>query len=511
MHPRLIARDRPDAAALIECATGRVVSYGALEKRANRLAHELRAQGIRAGDRVAVICDNRAEFMDVYWAAQRAGIIIVPVSTWLRAAEIDYIIRDSGARLVLVSARLRDTFGALAALDPFDRGSAPLLSIGLDPEWPDIVTLAASQPDTPVADEQIGGCMAYSSGTTGRPKGVVQERRTGSPVQPGPQEQFARFQQMDAETVYLNPAPLYHAAPLGMAAGVQSVGGTVVIAPRFDAEATLAAIERYRVTVLQAVPTMFIRLLALPQSVRDGYDLASLRRVIHAGAPCPVPVKDAMIDWLGPMIEEYYGGSEGNGLVAIGSREWRERRGSVGRPVSGEVHICDDRGREVPVGTDGIIYFAGGQSFSYHNDAEKTAASRNELYPDWSTLGNIGHLDANGYLFLTDRRDFTIISGGVNIYPQEVENLLVMHPEVTDAAVFGVPNAELGEEVKAVIRPEDWARATPQFAETLIAWCRAQLSAQKCPRSIDFRPDLPRTESGKLLKKQLRAEYWPAA
>jgi len=286
---------------------------------------------------------------------------------------------------------------------------------------------------------------------------------------------------------------------------------SAVVMPHFDPEQVLQAIERWRVTAVQMVPTMFVRLLKLPPDVRRKYDLSSLRIVIHAAAPCPIPIKHAMIEWFGPIIEEFYSGTEGNGHVTISSGEWLERPGSVGRAVIGQIHICDDDGEEVAVGEPGTVYFGGGRAFSYHNAPDKTLAAQNPKHPDWTTMGDVGRVDQEGYLYLADRKDFMIISGGVNIYPQEVENLLITHPKVADAAVFGAPNADFGEEVKAVVQPADWNDATDAFAQELIAWCRERLADIKCPRSVDFERALPRAETGKLYKKELKARYWAPA
>ena len=511
MHPRLHAESRPDHPALIFSSTGETIGYGALEDRANRGAQAVRALGLANGDAMAIVCDNRPDYLDVYWAAQRAGIVMVPVSTRLKPEEIAYIVNDSGTRLLLVSSA--ETAQGLEAIRATMPGLAAIVTIGATEGFSEWRALCAAQPPAPVADERIGGRMTYSSGTTGRPKGIRYAPESGSPIQANPGAQlFGRLYGLGEDSVYLSPAPLYHSAPLGFTAGVQALGGTVVLMPRFEPEDFLAAIARWRVTVVQVVPTMFIRLLALPEETRRRrYDLSSLRTVIHAAAPCPVPVKQAMIDWLGPIIEEYYAGSEGNGHVTISSAEWLRKPGSVGRAVIGQIHICDDDGHERPTGETGTIFFGGGRVFRYHNDEGKTAASRNPLHPDWTTMGDVGRLDADGYLFLSDRKDFMIISGGVNIYPQEVENLLITHPKVADVAVLGVPNADFGEEVKAVVQPKDWADATPAFAQELIGWCRAQLADVKCPRSVDFDPALPRTETGKLFKKELKARYWPAA
>jgi acyl-CoA synthetase (AMP-forming)/AMP-acid ligase II len=297
---------------------------------------------------------------------------------------------------------------------------------------------------------------------------------------------------------------------MGMTASIQSLGGTAVIMPKFDPEAFLQAIARWRITAVMVVPTMFIRLLDLPEATRRAYDLSSLKTVIHAAAPCPIPVKQAMIDWLGPIIEEFYAGSEGNGHVTISSAEWLERPGSVGRAVVGQIHICDDAGHELPTRATGTIYFGGGNPVKYHKDAARSASARNPLHPEWTTMGDVGWVDEAGYLYLSDRKDFMIISGGVNIYPQEVENLLITHPAVADAAVFGVPHPAFGEEVKAVIQPARWDQAGDSLATELIDWCRDQLADVKCPRSIDFERELPRAETGKLYKKELKARYWPS-
>ncbi|MGE5130254.1 MAG: AMP-binding protein, partial [Sphingomonadaceae bacterium] len=307
------------------------------------------------------------------------------------------------------------------------------------------------------------------------------------------------------DSIYLSPAPLYHAAPLRFNMTVMRCGGTSVLMEHFEAEEALALIERHRVTHSQWVPTMFVRMLKLPPDVRARYDLSSLRVAIHAAAPCPVPVKEEMIRWWGPVLYEYYAGTEGNGYVACNSQEWLAHKGTVGRALLGEVRILDDDGAVLPPGETGTIYFANGPAFEYHNDPRKTAVSRSR--EGWSTLGDVGRLDAEGYLYLTDRKDYMIISGGVNVYPQEVENLLVTHPKVADVAVLGVPNEDLGEEVKAVVQPMDWRDAGPALAAELMAYCRGNLSHIKCPRSIDFEPELPRHPTGKLYKRLLRERY----
>ncbi|WP_298692784.1 acyl-CoA synthetase [uncultured Sphingomonas sp.] len=508
MHPRLHAEARPDHVALIVAATGQTITYRDLETRANRGARALRTLGLEIGDTIALLCNNRPEWLDVYWAAQRSGLTLVPASTRLKTEEIAYIAADSGAKAVLISDALADTARVLR----YTPGVPALVGIGAINDLPDWTTLAAAEPDVPIADEQNGTRMLYSSGTTGRPKGIRAAPALGSPIQANPGATlFGGMYALGPDTVYMAPAPLYHSAPLGFVVAVQAHGGTVVLLPKFEPEAFLRAIERWRVTTVQVVPTMLIRLLKLPDDIRARHNLSSLTNVIHAAAPCPIPVKRAMINWLGPVIDEFYAGTEGNGTCRITSAEWLARPGSVGRPISGELHICDDSGAELPVGETGTVWFGGGKPFRYHNDDAKTAQSRHPQHDDWSTMGDVGHVDATGYLFLSDRKDFMIISGGINIYPQEVENLLVTHPEVADVAVFGVPNPEFGEEVKAVVQPVDWACAGDALADELVAFCRTSLADVKCPRSIDFDPALPRTDTGKLFKKEVRARYWPTS
>jgi len=512
MHPRVHAQSHPEGPALIIAESGETVTFGELEARANRGAHALRSLGLGIGDTLAFVCDNRPEFFDVFWAAQRSGVYFVPVSTRLKAEEIAYIVNDSGAGLLLMSDVLAGMARELEAKRETMPGLAAIATIGAVDEFADWNAICAAQPETPIEDEQVGGRMVYSSGTTGKPKGIRFPAESGSPIQPNPAAaMFGKFYGMDEHTVYLSPAPLYHASPMGFTTAVQSLGGAAVVMRKFDPEAFLAAIERWKINLTQVVPTMFIRLLGLPEDVRTRYDLSTLEQVIHAAAPCPVPVKRQMIEWLGPIIVEFYAGSEGNGYVMLNSEEWLAHPGSVGRAVIGTIHICDDEGNELPVGENGTIYFSGGKPFRYHNDEKKTAAAQNPKHPDWTTMGDVGRLDEEGFLYLSDRKDFMIISGGVNIYPQEVENLLITHPDVADVAVFGVPNADFGEEVKAVVQPKRWERAGTEFETELIDWCREQLADVKCPRSVDFERELPRAETGKLYKKELKARYWPAA
>lgn len=501
-HPCVHARSDPGKPALIVAETGETISFAELDQRSNRAAQLFRAHGLQPGDTIALFCENTPQFYDIAWGAQRSGLFFVCISTKLTAPEVSYILADSGAKLVVASAGLAAVAEhAAPALQRFAVG-------GGIPGWQDWDTAVSTMAADPIPDERAGIDMLYSSGTTGRPKGV----RVALPADPDIEattvlEMLARgLYGLGPDSIYLSPAPLYHAAPLRWSMTVQRLGGTVVMMEHFDPEAALAAIERYRVTASQWVPTHFVRLLKLDPQTRARHDLSSLKVAIHAAAPCPVPVKEAMIDWWGPVLFEYYAGSEGNGLTTIASTEWLAHRGSVGKAAYGVLHVCGEDGHEVPPGTEGLIYFEGGGAFEYHNDPEKTAETRNAF--GWSTLGDIGRVDDDGYLYLTDRKSFMIISGGVNIYPQEIENRLITHPRVADVAVIGAPDAEMGERVVAVVQPLDMDEAGPALAAQLVAWCRAELSGVKTPRQIDFTAELPRHATGKLYKRLLRDHYW---
>jgi fatty-acyl-CoA synthase len=360
-----------------------------------------------------------------------------------------------------------------------------------------------------LTSESEGREMLYSSGTTGRPKGV-RKSLPGTPLgDPSavPVQVAAGIASLGGgpSSVYLSPAPLYHSAPLVYSMSMHRLGATVVVMERFDPRQCLEVIARYRVTHAQFVPTMFVRMLRLPPEERNAFDVSSLRFVVHAAAPCPIPVKRQMIEWWGPIIHEYYSGTEDIGSSHITAQEWLAHPGSVGRPRD-ECHIVDADGLELPPGQPGVIYFAGGRSFEYYNDPEKTASVTNDR--GWRTLGDIGYLDEDGYLYLTDRQAHMIIAGGVNIYPQEAENILAGHPGVADVAVIGVPDDEMGEAVKAVVQPADPGAAGPDLEEELLAYCRAELAGYKCPRSVDFVTELPRDDNGKLYKRRLRERYW---
>ncbi|ORA34441.1 fatty-acid--CoA ligase FadD4 [Mycobacterium aquaticum] len=492
--------------AIILHPSGTVVTFDELEARANRLAHYFRQRGLVEGDVVAILMENNEHMHAVMWAARRSGLYYVPINTHLTAAEAAYIVDNSGAKAIVGSTALLDLCAGLAEHLPHGLPAILLLAgAGQLDDWQPYPECVADQPDTPIDDEIEGDLLQYSSGTTGRPKGIKRELPHVPPTEhPGLMAALVGFW-MTPDSVYLSPAPLYHTAPSVWSMQAQAAGITTVVLEKFDAEGTLDAIQRYKVTHGQFVPVMFTRLLKLPQSVRDSYDVSSLQRVMHAAAPCPVEIKKQMIDWWGPIVDEYYASSEAIGATLITAEEWLAHPGSVGRAMTGILHILDENGNEQPVGRPGEIFFEGGADFEYLNDSEKTASSRDAH--GWKTVGDIGYLDEDGYLYLTDRRHHMIISGGVNIYPQEAENMLVVHPKVMDAAVFGIPDDEMGQAVKGVVQTVDPADATPEFADELLSWLRDRLSHYKCPRSISFEAQLPRTDTGKLYKQGLVEKY----
>ena len=504
LHPCHHARTHPDKPALIMGGSGEVVTYRQLDERSNRGAQLWRSLGLQRGDAVAVCMENTARYLEIYWSTQRAGLYLVCISTHLTAAEASYILRDSGARVLVTSPAMWSLAEVLA------QQAAPHLRLYILGEARDRYAswgaALAEQPAEPIADQSAGSDMLYSSGTTGRPKGIKPELPVYAFDEPSVLTtlltQLYHIQQSD---IYLSPAPLYHAAPLRWCAGLQQLGCTVVIMEHFDAETALALIERHRITCAQWVPTHFVRLLRLAPEVRNRYDHSSLRVAVHAAAPCPIPVKQQMIEWWGPVVFEYYAGTEGNGMTLISSAEWLAKPGSVGKAAYGVLHICDAQGNEVPPLTEGTIYFSGTRPFEYHNSPEKTQESRNPQ--GWSTIGDVGYVDRDGYLFLTDRKAFMIISGGVNIYPQEVENLLITHPKVLDAAVIGVPDEEMGEKVLAVVQPVDISQAGDALAAELLTFARANISHIKAPRLIEFTAQLPRHPNGKLYKRLLVDAY----
>ena len=504
-HPCHHCLSTPDKIAYVMARSGEAVTYRQLEGRSNQGAHLFRSLGLKRGDAIALMMDNNARYLEICYAAQRSGLFFTAMSSRLSTQEAEYILADCGAKALIVSSNLAKQAADLRGKNPQVKtrysvnGALPGYS-----SWEDA---RDAQPVSRIADESAGRDMLYSSGTTGRPKGVKTELLDEAIDAASPLMLVAKkLYGLGSDSVYLSPAPLYHAAPLRFNMSVLRFGGTAVLMEHFDAEEALSLIEKHGITHSQWVPTMFVRMLKLAPELRARYTHDTLKVAIHAAAPCPVPVKEGMIDWWGPVLYEYYAGTEGNGFVACNSIEWLAHRGTVGTALVGEVRILDDEGKVVPVGETGTIYFANGPAFEYHNDPAKTATARSNQ--GWTTLGDVGYQDADGYLYLTDRKHFMIISGGVNIYPQEIENLLVTHPKVMDVAVIGVPNEEFGEEVKAVVQPADMSAAGAALAEELIDYCRANLSHVNCPRTVDFEAELPRHPTGKLYKRLLRDRYW---
>ena len=509
-HPGIVADRSPDSIAIIMADTGRSITYAELDRRANMLSHYLRSRGLQVGDHVAICLENHERFFEVMWGCHYAGLIYTPCSTRLTQEELTYVVNDCGARAFITSRHLAALADSIAETTP--AVELRLMIDGTTAHHLSYEDELSDSPSTSLPDRVEGGDMLYSSGTTGRPKGVFFRPRTVPLGTPPPILQLVSVLfGFGPTTRYLSPAPLYHAAPLRFCMSVHRLGGTTVIMSHFEAVAFLQLVERHAINTSQVVPTMFVRLLKLPADDRRRYDVSTLACVVHAAAPCPVEVKRRMIEWWGPIIHEYYAGTEGNGFVYCDSHQWLDHPGTVGRALSGIIHILDDDGNELPVGDTGTVYFEGSAAFEYHNDPDKTRQSRDPGGRGWTTLGDIGHLDTDGYLYLSDRKAFMIISGGVNIYPQESENVLIDHPLVADVAVFGVPNDDFGEEVKAVVQPERMpmdADEARRWERELIEHCRSRLADVKCPRSVEFRPELPRHPTGKLYKRLLRDEYW---
>jgi fatty-acyl-CoA synthase len=510
MHPYQHAEVHPDRAAFVMADTGEQLTYRELDRASNQAANYFRRRGLKPGDRIGFLLRNGPAYPIAYWGAQRSGLMVAPLSTHLKAEEVAYILNDCDAKLLLTSVEVGETASRLAreheALCP---GIETVLATGTPlpgtSSWENAI---AACPDTPIPDEVSGYYLVYSSGTTGRPKGIE------LPFEPGRIEEMGLTEAMSCErlkgydpVVTFNAAPMYHAAPLVSMLTTQRMGGTAVFLKKFDALRALRAIQDWQVRVAQFVPTMFVRMLALPDDVRASFDISSLSQVIHAAAPCPIEVKRRMLDWFGPIIHEYYSGTEANGQCAITPEEWLRKPGSVGQPKFGRLHICDENGDELPTGSEGLVYFESPREFKYLNDPDKTAKAHNPKHSTWTALGDIGRVDEDGYLFLTDRKDFMIISGGVNIYPRAIEDCLILHPKVADVAVIGIPNAEYGEEVKAIVQPKRWEDASETLSRELIAYAREHISKVSVPRSVDFVEELPRLPTGKLAKHELRRPY----
>jgi fatty-acyl-CoA synthase len=509
MYPGTWAEKAPERLAVVMTGSGRSLTYRQLEDNSRRTAHFLRdTVGLRPGDAIVVLSDNVPETLELYWAGVRIGLYVTFVNSHLAAPEADYIIENSGSRVLFVSAGLAELAGRLQA-----PGVERRLAFGGPVEgFESYEAVRDAASDEPLGDQPRGDTMLYSSGTTGRPKGIKRPL-TGAQVdeQTAMAATLAMIYGISEESRYLSPAPAYHAAPMAFMSAVQALGGTVVMMDRFDPEGVLEAIQRFGVTETQMVPTHFVRMLKLPEEVRRSYDLSSLRLVIHAAAPCPPDVKRAMIDWLGPIIWEYYASTEAAGSTIIDSATWLTHPGSVGRPSTpGSLHICDETGKELGPGEVGIVYFAsatGARPFSYHGDEVKSRGAEHPSNPGWTTVGDLGYVDEEGFLYLTDRSSFMIISGGVNIYPQEIENVFTLHPKVADIGVVGVPDADMGERVVAFVEPAAGVEPTDALRDELVAFARQHLAGYKVPREFHFRDSLPRTPTGKMVKGRLREDY----
>ncbi|MFC6200199.1 acyl-CoA synthetase [Ponticaulis profundi] len=506
-HPYIQAAKTPDKPALIMGGSGETITFKQMDDRSNQGAQLFRSLGLEKGDTIAIFLDNNPRYFEIAWAAQRSGLYFTCISSRLTAPEVKYIVEDSGSQILITCPALADVAKEVKATTTLDKYYSVSGSIE---GFEDFEADRNAQPAERVADESSGADMLYSSGTTGRPKGI---RPTLDPDMPIDVDTVLRMILGGAggfteDCIYLSPAPLYHAAPLRWTMTAMAIGATVIVMEKFDPETYLQYVEKYKVTHSQLVPTMFVRMLKLPEDVRKKYDLSSLKFAVHAAAPCPIPVKEQMIEWWGPIIHEYYAGSEGNGLTWINSEDWLGHKGSVGKPLHGVPHICDEEGHEVPVGEAGMIYFSDTTPPNYHNDPEKSQKARHPFHDDWSSLGDVGRMDEDGFLYLTDRKAFMIISGGVNIYPQEAENVLITHDKVADVAVIGVPNEDFGEEVKAVVQVMPDVTPSDELAQELIDFCHTHLSKIKCPRTVDFDPELPRHPTGKLYKRLIRDRYW---
>jgi long-chain acyl-CoA synthetase len=503
MHPSIHAQTEPNKPAYIIAETSQIVTYGELDSRSNQAAHLLRRAGLQTGAVVGIFMHNTAEYLQIAWAAQRCGLFYVCIPTRLTGPELRYLLRDSGAKALIFAASLANTVAdASQGLD------LELFSIeGAVPFAKRFETEVAKMPREAIHDEAPGQDLLYSSGTTGAPKGIELPRPTGGIAVPMPVTLLAqRLYGFSSETIYLSPAPLYHAAPLRFCMAVHQLGGTAIVMTKFDAETALKFIEKYRVSHAQWVPTHFVRMLKLTKERRMQYDLSSLTSTFHAAAPCPIPIKQQMIDWWGPIVHEYYSSTELNGFTAATAEEWLARKGTVGRAIIGKIRICDENGDVKGPRSEGDVYFEDGNPIKYRNAPAETRAATNSQ--GWTTVGDIGWVDEDDYLYLTDRQSFMIISGGVNIYPQEIEDLLISHPKVYDAAVVGAPDVDLGERVVAVVQSLEPSQDGPKLAQELLDYLRPSLSKTKLPRQIDFVGSLPREPTGKLFKRLVRDRYY---
>lgn len=521
MYPASFATAAPNRPALVMAGSGDQVTYAELDDRSARLAGLLHAGGLRAGDTVMLALENDVRWAEILWACLRSGLYLAAINWHLSATELTPLAEDAKAAAVITSSALApavdDALAAAGGPTPafrlvIDRGG----SAGRQAGWDGYDEVLASAKRAPALVETTGGRLLFSSGTTGRPKPFRVHPTGEHPADTGVRSaalmRSLKFREPatdpdDSPDTLLIAGPAYHAGPLGFLQSLQQLGGTVVLMERFDAEAALAAIDRHHVTHSQWVPTMFVRLLRLPSGVRDAYDLSSHRIAIHGAAPCAPEVKQAMIDWWGPIVHEYYGASEGYGRTAIGPHEWLAHPGSVGRATGSTLHIADDQGRPAPPGEVGRVWFARADAPAPERGAD--GAAELAATPGWGTSGDLGYVDADDYLFLTGRVGHTIISGGVNVYPREIEDVLALHPDVDDVAVIGLPDAEFGERVTAVVVPVDGAEPGLELEERIVDYCRERLAGYKRPREVRFVGALPRSDAGKIRVGALRAEFVP--
>lgn len=498
----------PDAPAIVMAGSGETVTFRQLVERSNQAAQLFRGLGLNAGDHIAFMIDNQPLFFELCWAAKLSGLKYTPISTYLAAEDAAYILADCGAKVFVASGRVSDV--AIDAVKLVPQQIHCYVAGEISKSFRSWEREVARFPATEITGPPFGADMSYSSGTTGRPKGVVKAPEAIPIGHPNAtMERSYPGYGFSSTTRFLVPNPAYHSAPMRFSMIVHMLGGCVVLMERFDPENALKAIDEHKVNHGLFVPTMFVRMLQLEEKVRCAYDISSLKQVMHAAAPCPTAIKEKMINWWGPIITEFYGSTEECGFTVISSEEWLDRKGSVGRPIYGIFHILDDSGNELPAGTVGTIWVEGTSGFSYYKDTAKTEKATNER--GWQTVGDLGYADDQGYIYLAGRNAFTINSGGVKISPKEVEDVLCAHPLVIEAAVFGVPDSEFGEQVKAVVQLVNYTDAGPETESVLIDYCRSRLSRIKAPKSIDFESALPRDAVGKLAKKALKARYWPTA
>ncbi len=503
-HHTRYAETKSSDSAIIMADSGQIITWRQYDRKVNRIAQYFRDIGLWEKDHIAILLENCEAYIEIIDAAMDAGLLITTISTHLKQEEMEYVINNSESKLLITSEKFAELAKQISDSTP---NVIHRLMLGATIDGYESFEETVSRYEgVPIEYSISGTFMLYSSGTTGRPKGIrweIADIPVGT-LDPSMEGAFALFR-INEESVYLSTQPLYHSAPAVFAVSVLQSGGTVVLMEKFDAEKALSLIEQHKVTHSQWVPTMFIRMLKLPGEIRSKYDITSMQLVIHAAAPCPIQAKEEMIEWWGPILSEFWGGTETSIVTIISSQEWLNHKGSVGKGVTARLHILDDDGNELPPHEPGIIYMESGRPFSYHKEPEKTAACRNEK--GWTNIGDIGYLDKEGYLYLTDRKSFMIISGGVNIYPQETENVLIMHDKVVDVAVIGVPNEEFGEEIKAVVQPLNMAEAGPKLEKELIEYCRGRISHIKCPKTIDFMEEFPRTPAGKLMKRVILEKY----